>query len=774
MNDPATSPLNLQRWGQAPALQVDHTWTARLIAPSYDGEAPERPVRFRRAWTTARPVAGATLRVTAYGVYRAFVNGQRVGDHVLAPGWQSYHHRHFVQEFDVTDLVRAGENVAGIEVAEGWYRGRLGFGGGHRENYGTEIGATAELVLWDDDGGTETIVTDGSWQCAPSAVLSASLYDGETFDQRLDESWAQPGAIGEGWSGVRVVEFDTSVLIAQPCEPVRRVEELAPVAITTSPAGATLVDFGQNIVGWLRVTLPATPDLTITLRHAEVLEDGELGVRPLRQAAATDVVHTSGAGGEWEPEFTFHGFRYAEVAGWPGELRPDDLRAVVCHTDVTEVGTFECSDPLLNRLHENARWGAKGNLLSVPTDCPQRDERLGWTGDLQVFAPTAAFLFDCEAMLRSWLADLAAEQAANDGVVPMIVPELPKLIPAIPFAGWSDAAVVVPWVLYQRTGRTDVLVDQYDSMRSWVEKVAALSGKDGLWRGPQLGDWLDPTAPPDNAAKGRTDPTMVGAAYQVHVVELLAATAAAIGRQDDAATYAARHDELRHAFAAEYVTPNGRMMSDSPTAYAMALCFDLVDGDRRDVAARRLVELVEQDHFRIGTGFLGTPLICDALVAAGAPDHAYRLLTQTECPSWLYAVTMGATTIWERWDSMLPDGSINPGEMTSFNHYAFGCVADFLHRRVAGLAPAAPGYAELDVRPLVGGGLTHARASHRTPQGDAVVEWRRAGDRFDLDVTVPDGCTASVGLPDGSADVRCSAGTHHLSCDVRPADDDPR
>jgi alpha-L-rhamnosidase len=755
---------------------IDRSWTARLISAGADAGADRRrPVRFRRAFRLPGAIVSADLLVTACGVYRAFVNGRAVGDHVLAPGWTSYRHRHFVQSFSVAGLLVTGENAIGIEVGEGWYRGRLGWKQ-LAEHYGTEIGPIAELCVTADDGTRTLLATDAAWRCAPSATLAASLYDGEEFDQRLDDDWTQPAYDDRAWRAATVCAFDTAALRLESVPPVRRIEERAPVAITRSPSGATLVDFGQNVVGRLRIALPAEPDCSVILRHAEVLEHGELGTRPLRTAAATDVVHTAGrAGTAWEPAFTFHGFRYVEVRGWPGEPTRNDLRAIVCHTDLDPIGAFSCSDPLLDRLHENVRWSAKGNFLSVPTDCPQRDERLGWTGDLQVFAPTACFLFDCRAMLRSWLEDLACEQAANDGVVAMIVPELPKLVPAIPFAGWGDAAVIVPWVLYERFGDAEVLDAQYASMRSWVEAVAARSDEDGLWRGKfQFGDWLDPAAPPEDPAGGRTDRHLVAAAYQVHCVRLLARVAAVLGRGDDADRYGRRAGALHAAFAAAYAAPSGRMRSDSPTAYALALCFDLVEGAQRAVAARRLCELVEADRFRIGTGFLGTPLVCDALVAAGAPDHAWRLLTQTACPSWLYAVTMGATTIWERWDSMLPDGSINPGEMTSFNHYAFGAVADFLHRRVAGLAPGAPGYRVLDVEPLPGGGLTWAHATHQTPFGDAAVRWERDGSRFSLELTVPDACTARVRLPDGSAPAALAAGVHRLHCRTRSPEDDPR
>ena len=744
-----------------------------LIVARDESLDPLRPIRFRRAFAVGE-IERATLRVTACGIHRTMIDGAEVNDELLAPGWTSYHHRQLVREVDVTERLAAGEHVLGIEVAEGWWRGRLGWNEGIREVYGTEIGPVAELEILGADGSVERIATDATWRWAPGAVLTASLYDGEHHDLRLDDDWAAPGYDDGDWTDAVDAEFDASALFVGDVPPVRRIETLPAQRVWTSPAGKTLVDFGQNASGWLRVKVPPVADRTITFRHAEVLENDELGTRPLRNAKATDVIETSGADGlVWEPRFTVHGFRYVQVDGWPGELTADDLEMVVVHTDMEPIGSFACSHPGLTQLHENIRWSAKGNFVSVPTDCPQRDERLGWTGDLQVFAPTASFLFDCRSMLGSWLEDLAAQQADADGVVPIIVPTLKHFVLDMPFAGWSDAAVIVPWVLYERFGEPAILEQQYESMCSWVDAVAARSSKDGLWRTWQLGDWLDPSAPPDNAAGGRTDGTMVGGAYQVHVTGLLAGVAGVLGRADDAERYGALAKRQRDAFRAEYVTPRGRLMSDSPTAYALAICFDLLDGDEVATAHRRIRELVEADQHHIGTGFLGTPLICDALVAAGAVDDMFKLLTQTTCPSWLYPVSMGATTVWERWDSMLPDGSINPGEMTSFNHYAFGAVADFLHRRIAGLAPAEPGYRVLDVRPLVGGGLTSADARHRTPQGEASVAWTRDGADFSVRLTVPDGCEARVGLPDGSADSTVGPGDHTFSCTVRPATDDP-
>jgi alpha-L-rhamnosidase len=567
------------------------------------------------------------------------------------------------------------------------------------------------------------------------------------------------------------------VLVAPDGPPVRRTELLAPVAVRTSPAGRTILDFGQNLTGRLRIRVSGPAGTTVVLRHAEVLQDGELYVRPLREAAAVDeYTLRGGASGEveeWEPRFTVHGFRFAEVTGWPGVPAAGDVRAVVCHTDMVRTGWFDCSDPMLRRLHDNVVWSMRGNFLDVPTDCPQRDERLGWTGDLAVFAPTATFLYDCAGLLTSWLADLAAEQREL-GTVPFYVPWVELLGPALPTAVWGDVAVVGPAVLHERYADAGVLRAQYPSMTAWVDQVAALLGERRLWdTGFQFGDWLDPAAPPEQPAAARTDPHLVATAAHAISARLLAGIAALLGEEADHRRYTAHAAAVAEAFNEEYVTPSGRLASDAQTAYALALTGGLLDkAEQRDRAGRRLVELVEAEGHHVGTGFVGTPLICAALTAAGAHDTAYHLLLQRECPSWLFPITMGATTMWERWDSMLPDGTVNPGEMTSFNHYALGAVADWLHRTVAGLAPAGPGCRTVAVRPRPGGGLTHASATHDSPYGRISVAWRRDGDRLDVAVTVPPGVTALVDLP-GAAPVEVGSGSHAFSCPFRPATGDP-
>ncbi len=733
-------------------------WIAQFVTPAWEEDRTRaQPAPFLRREFDVQPgISGARLYITALGVYEAQINGQVVGDQVLAPGWTSYPARLLYQTFDVTSLLRPGRNVLGAILGDGWYRGRLGFGGGQRNCYGDQLALLAQLEISYADGRIEKIATDSGWRATTGPILASDLYDGETYDARLElTGWSEPGYSDQHWRGVRAIEYDLSALAAPPGPPVRRVETLAPVEIFSSPGGRTLVDFGQNLVGRLRLTVRGEAGQEITLRYAEVLENGELGVRPLRTAQATDVYILRGGTEEtWEPRFTYHGFRYVEITGRPDEPGLDDIRALVCHSDLERTGWFECSDPLLNRLHENIVWSMRGNFFSLPTDCPQRDERLGWTGDIQVFAPTASFLYQCAGFLTSWLADLAAEQG-EDGMVPYVVPNiLPASLPrdiggaTVPAAAWGDAAVLVPWTLYQRYGDIGILETQFKSMCAWVDLIARRVGERCLWdQGFQFGDWLDPAAPPEKPSAARTDPAVVATAYFAHSASILSQIAQILGREAETAYYLDLAARVRQAFAAEYITPAGRVLSDSATAYALALQFDLLTPQQRQHAGERLVALVRESGYHISTGFVGTPLICDALCSVGAYEVAFRLLNQRECPSWLYAVTMDATTIWERWDSMLPDGSLNPGEMTSFNHYAFGAVADWMQRVIAGLAPAAPGYRRLAINPHPGGGLAHARATLRTPYGLAEAGWMLTGEKITLKVIVPPNTTASVTLP---------------------------
>jgi alpha-L-rhamnosidase len=742
-SDPATVEAGLLR---------TEDWTARFVSPRELG-GPDAPAPVLRAELhVAGGVARARLYATAHGLYAARLNGHRVSDQVLAPGWTSYAHRLRYQTVDVTDLVREGGNELEVLLGNGWYRGRLGWDG-RRGLYGDRLALLAQLEVTTSDGTVHVLGTDSSWTAHESGVLLDDLYDGQRTDLRP--------RTGGRTDAVEVVDADLARLVAPDGPPVRVTGTLPAVAVLRSPSGATLVDFGQNLVGWVRLRVrDQAAGHEVVIRHAEVLEGGELGVRPLRTAKATDAYLLAGRPLEvLEPSLTFHGFRYAEISGL-AEVRAEDVEAVVVGSDLRRTGWFTSSDPQLDRFHENVVWGMRGNFLDVPTDCPQRDERLGWTGDIQVFSPTASFLFDSAGFLTSWLADLAAEQRP-DGSVPFVIPDVLGT-PGPAAAAWGDAATLVPWVLYQRTGDIGLLARQLPSMRAWVDHIAGLAGADRRWTGGfQFGDWLDPTAPPDAPFKAKADPDVVATAHLARSAEVVGLAAAAVGDADMAEKYARLAGEVREAFAHEYVTPGGRVVSDCPTVYALALQWALLPTEhQRHRAGDRLADLVRSSGFRISTGFVGTPLIMDALTSSGHLDTAYRLMLQTGCPSWLYAVTMGATTVWERWDSMLPDGSINPGEMTSFNHYALGAVADWLHRTVAGLAPAAPGYRELLVRPAPARNLTAASACHRTPYGDTEVSWERSEGRFRLRVVVPVGATATVHVPGRSGPVLVGHGTH--------------
>jgi alpha-L-rhamnosidase len=744
-------------WSELASIEVGllhpEDWTARFVGPDWEEDLsqPQSAPLLRREFDVRPGVQRARLYITALGVYEAQLNGTVIGDHVMAPGWTSYHHRLRYQTFDVTDLLHEGRNALGAMLGDGWFRGRLSFAGGRRNIYGDRLGLLAQLEITYADGSVDRVVTDDAqaWRAAPGPIVSSDIYDGEAYDARLEQpGWSEVGYQDDAWGAVRTMEWDLATLVAPVGPPVRRHELIPLVSILTSPSGCTLLDFGQNLVGRLRLTFQGPAGHTVTLRHAEVLENGELGTRPLRSAKAMDKYILRGEGIEtWEPRFTFHGFRYAEVENWPGELKLEDIRAVVCHSDMERTGWFECSDPLVNRLHENVVWSMRGNFFDLPTDCPQRDERLGWTGDIQVFSPVATFLYDSYSFLASWLQDLAAEQRELGGIVPAVVPNTLHG-PLQGTAAWGDAAVMVPWVLYQRFGDQAILATQFESMRAWVDWIDGFAGEKRLWdHGFQFGDWLDPAAPPDRPGAARTDQYLIATAYFARSAELVGLAARVLGLREGV-HYLSLATQIREAFAREYVTPAGRLLSDAQTAYTLAIEFGLLpEAEQRQHAAERLRALVRADGYHIGTGFVGTPLICDALCNTGDYTGAYRLLLQRECPSWLYPVTMGATTIWERWDSMLPDGTINPGEMTSFNHYALGAVADWLHRTVGGLAPAAPGYRQIAVRPRPGGGLTHASARHITPYGMAACSWMIEDGKIEVKVTVPPNTTAIVTLP---------------------------
>lgn len=772
-------------------------WTALPVGPSWPENplADRRPPRVRTTFTLSSPVVAARAYVSAHGLIRAEIDGERVGRDELVPGWTVYGERIVARTYDVTDLLTSagdgtGAHAVGAQLADGWYRGHIGFDGGYRNLYGEDVAAIIQIEVLHADGTRTTVATDSTWTAGAGEIEFTDLYDGEKTDaRRATPGWSTASFDDAAWLPVAVGASDAERLVMPSDAPVRVTEVLEPAVVTVLPAQTfdlggnpvevaperLLLDFGQNISGRLRLRVSGEAGQTVTLCHAEVLVDGRLGMRTLREAESTDRYTLSGEGvEEWEPAFAIHGFRYADVTGWPGGAAAaaeaaarGDIRAVVVHTEMERLGGFTASDERVTRLHENSRWSMRDNFVSIPTDCPQRDERLGWTGDIQAFAPTAAFHYSCSGMLASWLVDLEIEQDAH-GTVPWYAPVIPGgfWTPPRPGAVWGDAATVVPWELYRSTGDLGLLEQQYDSARTWVDLVTSLAGEDHCWTegGMQLGDWLDPTAPPEDPMRAMTDPNLVATAYYARSARILSEWAAALGEEADAARYGELADAIGEGFRARYTDGAGRTTSDTQCAYALAIAFDLCgDAERLAVAGDRLAALVVEGGYHVGTGFAGTPFLTPALTATGHADVAYRLLLEDTCPSWLYALTKGATTTWERWDSMMPDDTLNPGGMTSFNHYALGAVAAWLQQAVGGLAAAEPGYRVIEVAPQPAEGLTSAESVHRTPYGWAASSWELGEDgRFSLDVVVPVGATAQVTLPGADAPVELAHGRHHL------------
>ncbi|MBE6482710.1 MAG: alpha-L-rhamnosidase [Actinomyces ruminicola] len=743
-------------------------WAAQFITSPVPAGGPEDPaVYLRRSFDVEPGLVKATLHATAVGLIEPHLNGAVVGEEVLTPGWTSYAHRLLVSSHDVTELLHQGRNAVGAIIGQGWAVGRLGWDS--RPHLWSDQPAGWIQLDLDYGDHVETIASGPDFTAGAGGLRNNGIYDGETFDATAEPiGWDQADFDDSTWTPAQSFDWDAE-LQTRTAPGITRTEELPPVSIARH-SEQTIVDFGQILAGWVRLTVTgAEPGTTITLRHGELLHaDGTLDVRTLRSAKATDRWILAGPeSSTFEPRFTFHGFRYVEISGLPADLDPADIRAVVVHSPMARTGWFTSSNELLNRLHENAIWSMRGNFVGLPTDCPQRDERLGWTGDINAFAPTAVLLHDAEALLRSWLTDLRLEQAAT-GLVPWVVPDTTET-PSSPTALWSDVAVGLPWTLYQEYGDPAILAESYDSMAAFTRQVEGLLDEHSLWStGFQFGDWLDPDAPQDDPSGAKTDRHLVASAYFCLTTRQMARTAEILGRTDDAAHFNALATRVREAFRREHVTAAGRVTGESATAYALAICFDILDAEQIPTAGKRLAELVAKTGYTISTGFAGTPWVLPALAQAEQWQAAYQLLTQTRCPSFLYPVSMGATTIWERWDAILPDGELNDHGMTSLNHYALGAVAAWLYEEVAGLQRLAPGWSQIRIAPHVGGGLTHARAEHTTVLGTVAAGWRIEDRTMYVEVTVPEGAQAEVVLPLDPAgrSINVGPGAHDWAYDL--------
>jgi alpha-L-rhamnosidase len=703
----------------------------------------------RRAFHLAEPVAWARLYITALGLYEARLNGRRVGDAVLAPGWTDYARRVAYQTYDVTGLLHNGDNVLGAVLADGWYCGFIGFDVKQAgAQYGTAPELLAQLVIGLRDGTQRWICTDDEWQGQFAAIRHADLLMGEYRDLRHEpDGWDATGFDSSGWRPVRCRARDARPLVADPGPPIRVIQELAPRSIAHYETGKQIIDFGQNLTGWLRLRVDGPAGAHVRIRHAEVLAaDGSLYTENLRTARQTDEFVTPDGPAAFEPGFTMHGFRYAEVTGYPGDLDPADVVARVVHSDIAPAGAFECSEPWLNQLFRNIDWGQRGNFISIPTDCPQRDERVGWLGDAQIFARTACYNRDVAAFFGKWLDDVADAQFES-GAYPDIAPRM-----HLDFAGapaWGDGGVIIPWTLHKMYADTGVLARHYPAMTAWMDHLER--DNPGCLRTRNLGnsynDWLSPHA-------DETPPELLATAYWAYDAALMAEIAEALGRADDAANYRGLWAKIRSAFTDAFVAADGQVTSGTQTAYALGLHMELIPEDLRERAVGHLVEAIARAGWRLTTGFVGVGYLLPVLSSNGQTAVAYRLLEQADMPSWRYMVDHDATTIWERWDAWTEEHGFQSPVMNSFNHYSLGAVGEWLYRFVLGIEPEAgsAGFSRLTLRPHPGGQLTWASGSYRSCRGLIATEWRRDGEVFCFRAELPPGTSGTVRIP--SADAR--------------------
>ncbi|MBP2479368.1 alpha-L-rhamnosidase [Crossiella equi] len=717
-------------WPQAKAL-VTHG-----AGPWGNGVRVPAPL-LRKGFTVDKPVASARLATTALGLHETRLNGTRVGQDVLAPGWTDYRKRLQYKVFDVTGQVRQGANALGAWLGNGWYSGSVGIGG--NQFYGTRPWYSARLLLTFTDGSTSTLTTDGSWRTTTGPVRADDLYHGETYDARAElPGWDIPGFDDRAWSPAAVRTEPAPPLVSQVDNGVTVQQEFRPTAITQPKPGTWVLDLGQNLTGWNRLAVRGPAGTTVTMRHAEVLNpDGTVYTTNLRAAQATDRFTLKGTGAveTWEPRFTVHGYRYVELTGLSEPPTAATVTGRAAWAAGGRPGTFSTSSPLVNQLQHNILWGTRSNMLSIPSDCPQRDERLGWTGDIAIFAGTSTFNLGAHNLLDKFSTDMADAQRA-DGAFTDVAP---AVLDGAGRAGWGDAGVIVPHTLWQRYGDTGIIDEHFPAMARWVDYLRASSGPDLIRDQWTHGDWLNVN---DNTAVD-----VLSTAFSSWSARLVARMAEATGRTEAARRYGRQAEEVAAAFTRRFVGADGTIGSNTQTGYVLALAFDLLPTDRRQAAADKLAAKVASTGGHLSVGFLGVENLLPVLVDHGHADTAYRILLQPDFPGWGYMQSRGATTIWERWDGIRPDGTFNDPGMNSFNHYGLGSVGDFLYRRVAGLAPASPGYGSLLIAPRPGGGLTSAKASYDTPYGTASSDWTQAGGVFTLRVRVPAGTSATVRLP---------------------------
>lgn len=745
-----------------------------IAAPLVGGPFTTSPCPyFRKEFDLAELPKQALLHITALGVYEAEINGKRVGDQEFAPGWTDYDRRVPFQTYDVTRLISQGGNVLGVTLGDGWYCGQVCWN--PRQYYGERPQLIATLEITHADGKITTVSTDTTWKTEASPILASDMIQGESYDARLElPGWSQPGYDDSAWRQTQEAPAPRIDLVKSAAPPVRRIEEITPLGQVERPGWPHAnhqYDFGQNFTGRVRIRIQAPRGTNVTIKHAEVLNpDGSLYTENLRGAKATDHYTCKGDGVEtFEPRFTFHGFRHISITGVKAEHLLE-VKGIVLHSDTPPTGSFSCSNPLLNQLQHNIVWGQKSNFLEVPTDCPQRDERLGWTGDAQVFIRTACFNMDVRGFFHKWMQDARDAQSERGGI-PAVIPDTLEDHHEDGGPAWADANIICPWTIYLCYADKQILEEHYDSMARYMDFMANYRCKDYIRSHPDAdewggyGDWL--ALDGSGKTDGGTPRDLIGTAFYAYDAELMTKIATILGRTADAEKYHALHGKIVEAFRHRFVSPAGYMTAGTQTAYVLALHFGLLPENVRAAAAAALVKDIKARKNHLATGFVGTPYLLDVLEANGHLDVAYALLEQETFPSWLFPIKNGATTIWERWDGWTADKGFQTPGMNSFNHYAYGAVGAWMYRSVAGLEidPEDPGYGTIVFRPRPGGSITHAKAKLKTRFGEAGIRWELKDGNLNLELTVPEGSKGKFSAPEGYV-LDCGVlapGTHRLT-----------
>tara|TARA_R110002050_G_scaffold286121_2_gene436326 strand:- start:87854 stop:90610 length:2757 start_codon:yes stop_codon:yes gene_type:complete len=754
------SSVNMWQMGLLNSSEFKADWIEVDADNTIDRSSP----LFRNEFKVSKKIASAIATITAHGLYVAYINGQKIGDAYFTPGWTSYNKRLQYQTYDVTKLLQQGDNAIGAMLGSGWYRGTLAWG---NEKYGKTLALLLQVEVKYVDGTSEIIGTNKNWKTATGEILNSEIYNGELIDARKEkEGWKLPSYNDQEWNLVKVKDFDKTNLIATMNEPIRKHEKFEVIEVITTPEGDQVLDFGQNLVGFVQVKIKGNKGDEVILKHAEVLDkNGNFYTANLRAATQENKYILKGGEEEiFEPHFSWQGFRYVRVKGISGKLDPANFTAVALYSDMNTTGGFTTSNKLINQLQHNIEWGQKGNFLDVPTDCPQRDERLGWTGDAQVFFNTAAFNMQVDNFFTKWMKDVKADQLEN-GSVPHVIPNVLNPHDGAS-AGWADVSTIIPWNLYLNYGDIAILENQYTSMKGWVNYMRGQS-ENYLWnRGSHFGDWLFYRPDDDNDGRSAlTDKYLIAQCFYANSTQLLINTAEILGKQNEVEEYTALLVNIKEAFINEYTTRNGSLVSNSQTAYVLALNFDMLPENLREQAAKRLADNIRSYNYHLTTGFLGTPYLCHVLTRFGYHDLAYTLLMQKSYPSWLYPVTQGATTIWERWDGQKPNGDFQTISMNSFNHYAYGAIGDWMYKTLGGINSSSKtdgvGYKKIILKPHVDNKLVSKKEEEQsederltmvntdldTYYGKISSHWQKGDNQFSMDFNIPVNTTAELHIP---------------------------